>query len=104
MELENRENLFVYGTLKDKKIQKQICGRSINMAPDILPGYKISEIIIDNEVFPLIIQDNDGEVTGGVMQVAKSELERIDEYETVAYVRIAVKLRSGISAWVYVKA
>ena len=43
-------------------------------------------------------------VAGTVFQITPEELQNADEYEVAAYKRIAVTLRSGARAWVYVDA
>jgi len=95
--------LFIYGTLADPGIQKEVWGRKTESIPDILKGYKKSEIKIDGEIYPLIIPDETGEVSGLVIEVTDEELKKIDEYETGAYKRKKVILESGASVWVYVE-
>jgi len=43
-------------------------------------------------------------VAGTVFQITPQELQNADRYEVAAYKRIAVVLRSGARAWVYVDA
>ena len=99
----NKDKIFAYGTLTDHKVQRQIFGRIITGSRDTLKGYKRSKIKIDGEIYPLICLDTKRRVNGFVIEVTKSELEKIDEYETDIYKREQVVLRSGISAWVYVR-
>lgn len=98
-----KNKLFIYGTLADPKIQKEVWGRKIAGVCDILSGYKISEIEIDSEIYPLIIPSEAGKVDGLVIEVTDSELGKIDEYETSVYKRKRILLQSGTTAWVYIK-
>lgn len=101
--MENKEKLFVYGTLAYPEIQKRILGRITKTTSDVLQGYERSEIEIEGEIYLLIVPNKSGRVEGSVIEVTKDELKNIDEYETNAYKREFVVLDSGISAWVYVK-
>lgn len=49
------ENLFVYGTLKKPEIQKKVINRVAESSEDSIKGYKISQINIENEIFPILI-------------------------------------------------
>lgn len=100
---DNEENLFVYGTLKNSKVQKSVFGRTARGIPDILERYKKSEIKIGKKKYLAIIFDRDNFVEGLVISVTSIELRLIDKYETDAYKRFKVILKSGKSAWVYVK-
>ncbi len=97
------DRLFIYGTLADPEVQQNVLGRVTESAPDILRGYRKSEIEIGGEKYPLIIPDETEKVKGLVIEVTKDELAKIDEYETNAYKRVQVSLESGMSAWAYVK-
>lgn len=97
------ENLFVYGTLKDPEVQERVFGRKTNGSSDILQGYKKSEVIINGKTYPAIVPNAKTITDGLVITVTPQELKLIDEYETAAYKRIAVRLKSGVSAWVYRK-
>lgn len=97
------EKLFVYGTLKDAEVQKQVFGRVAGGVRDALEGYKKSEIIIDGETYPVIAPDGGSVVEGMVIEISQEELKLTDEYETSAYKRIEVSLVSRTRAWVYVK-
>ena len=48
-------------------------------------------------------RDADG-IRGTVFRVTAEELRNADTYEVAAYKRVAVTLRSGARAWVYVDA
>lgn len=95
------ENLFVYGTLKESKIQKKIIGREVKGDDDILEGYVMSKIIIEGEEYPILIE-GEGKMGGKLISVSSDELKKTDEYETSAYARKRVRLKSGKEGWVYV--
>ena len=101
--MENREKIFIYGTLADPKVQQRVWGRITDGLSDMLKGYKRSQIEIEGEVYPLIISDSNSRVIGSVIEITERELKKADEYETDAYRREKIALESGISAWVYVK-
>lgn len=100
----DKEKLFIYGTLQDSDIQKKIFGRIIKGIENSLVDYKRSEIIIEGDSYPVIVPSVIGEVEGKVIELTSEELELVDKYETNAYKREQVILKSGISAWVYIKA
>jgi gamma-glutamylcyclotransferase (GGCT)/AIG2-like uncharacterized protein YtfP len=95
--------LFIYGTLINPKIQKNIIGHIIDGIPDILKGYEKSVIEIDNEKYPIIIPDKNKMVNGFIIEVSDDELRKIDKYEGVEYKRTEIISQNGISAWVYKK-
>lgn len=95
------ELLFVYGTLKDPKIQEEVIGSSKEMVSDSLDGYTTVRKKIVDGVYPVLIPDPTSSVIGKVISVKKDELSRIDEYETKVYERKQVVLKSGRQAWVY---
>ena len=97
------ESLFVYGTLKDPKVQKEVFGRPTDGRPDVLEGYSKSEIEIHGESYPILTPSDQGLVEGLVIEVTSEELEKIDEYETASYKRTRVDLKSGKQTWVYEK-
>lgn len=108
------ENLFSYGTLQLLQVQLELFDRTLRMEPDALIGFRKEKITIKDEAViglsgeeeHVIIgySGNDSDIIeGAVLSVTRDELERADAYETDGYKRISVTLRSGKSAWVYVK-
>jgi gamma-glutamylcyclotransferase (GGCT)/AIG2-like uncharacterized protein YtfP len=107
-------HLFSYGTLQQENVQMASFGRLLKGTPDALPGWKRERVeITDAEVFiksgirfhPILVPgDASDEVTGMVFEVTEDELASADRYEVAHYKRIAVRLKSGTDAWVYVKA
>jgi len=108
--------LFSYGTLQNKNIQIANFGRELTGREDALPGYSRRTVaILDPKVVTLTGEShlanvepssNPGDaVSGVVFEVTEQELAAADKYEEGAgYRRISVRLRSGIHAWVYVRA
>jgi gamma-glutamylcyclotransferase (GGCT)/AIG2-like uncharacterized protein YtfP len=107
--------LFSYGTLQDKAVQMANFGRYLTGRPDTLPGYTLLPIlIVDPAVVALsgkthhfIAQPGlkaTDEVQGTVFEVTADELIAADRYEVSDYTRVTVILKSGVQAWVYVRA
>lgn len=95
------EQLFVYGTLQDPVVQQRVIGREIEGKPDVLDDYFKSEIVMSDGTFPIIVPEVGKSVAGKVLDVTQEEIDRMDIYETSAYRRIRVTLRSGQETWVY---
>jgi gamma-glutamylcyclotransferase (GGCT)/AIG2-like uncharacterized protein YtfP len=107
--------LFSYGTLQDKSVQITNFGRELTGRPDSILGYAQSFVVIDDpEVVAMsgkthhpIVQPSSNpqdEVLGTVFEITAQELLAADGYEVSAYKRTAVPLKSGLQAWVYVRA
>jgi gamma-glutamylcyclotransferase (GGCT)/AIG2-like uncharacterized protein YtfP len=108
--------LFSYGTLQKKNVQLANFGHELTGREDALPGYALRTApIADPKVAELIGElhyanaepssNPEDAVSGTVFEITESELAAADEYEEAAqYRRISVRLRSGIRAWVYVRA
>ena len=93
------ENLFVYGTLHDPKVQLLLIGRTVPSIPAVLLKYRR-----DIELFPpypVAVSDADSYINGWLIRVTEQELVKLDEYEGENYIRIRVTLATGIEAWVY---
>lgn len=95
------ESLFVYGTLRDPKVQSAVFGRVVEGSADTLVGYRKSEIVVDGVVHWIATTDIAQSLPGEVIEVSAEELDEIDSYEGDDYRRIQVRLRSGRMAWVY---
>ena len=106
--------LFSYGTLQQQSVQLSSFGRLLIGAPDALPGWKREMVeITDSDVLaksgmrfhPIVVPGAaSDEVAGMVFEITEDELASADRYEVADYKRIAARLKSGIEAWVYVKA
>lgn len=105
--------LFSYGTLQQEEVQISTFGRKLVGYSDELPEFEQSLVKIENpEVVTTsgrthhpIIKFTGAKyncVNGTVFEVTDVELANADKYEVAAYKRVAVKLTSGIQAWVYV--
>ncbi|WP_237886546.1 gamma-glutamylcyclotransferase family protein [Pseudomonas sp. PGPR40] len=114
-QLEQPVLLFSYGTLQDQAVQLSTFGRKLKGRPDNLPGYKQTLVeITDPTVLaasgkthhPIVQESGDllDEIAGTVFEITAQELVAADKYEVADYKRISVTLKSGISAWVYVRA
>ncbi len=107
--------LFSYGTLQLDAVQLATFGRRLEGHDDAMPGYRQDVIEITNrdvlttsgERFHPVVSPSDNAddaVAGQVFIITAAELEAADRYEVSDYKRVAVTLRSGLTAWVYVKA
>ncbi len=105
--------LFSYGTLRLEKVQMETFGRLLKGSPDTLPGYARTLVrITDPEVIaasgaefhPIVAPSaNPADlVEGAVFEITSAELAAADAYEVSDYKRVAVRLGSGLEAWVYV--
>lgn len=108
-------NLFSYGTLQLESVQLASFGRLLEGQRDAMPGFRKEMLeITDPEVIrtsgerfhPVVMPSDDpaDAVEGQVFRITPQELEAADRYEVADYKRIAVTLRSGTRAYVYVKA
>jgi len=107
------ERLFSYGTLRQAQVQMASFGRLLEGSEDVLPGYRLAQLeITDPEVLaksaarrhPIAEPSPVDEVAGMVFEITPAELAAADAYEVSDYARVAVKLKSGVEAWVYVRA
>ncbi|MEO0570736.1 MAG: gamma-glutamylcyclotransferase family protein [Bacteroidota bacterium] len=96
--------LFSYGTLQNEDIQRMVLGRTLKGKSGILLGYRISQKKVHGK-YPLIEPSpiKTDNVRGKLFRVSNFELHELDHYETYAYMRIEVELKSGTKAWVYVE-
>ncbi|MBV8159091.1 MAG: gamma-glutamylcyclotransferase [Dyella sp.] len=109
------ELLFSYGTLQLGQVQIESFGRLLDGEDDAMPGYRRTMVeITDPEVLrksgerfhPIVAPSGDptDEVAGKVFKVTAAELAAADRYEVADYKRVAVRLKSGKEAWVYIRA
>jgi gamma-glutamylcyclotransferase (GGCT)/AIG2-like uncharacterized protein YtfP len=107
--------LFSYGTLQDKNVQVASFGRELQGRPDAMPGYRQTLLEITDPAvlatsgkqFHPIVEpsaDSRDEVRGTVFEITAQELAAADQYEVADYERVSVQLKSGLQAWVYVRA
>ena len=106
--------LFSYGTLQDAPVQLETFGRRLTGRADALPGYRKDVLKITNpEVIatsgagehPVAVHTGDpaDQVAGTVFEITPDELAAADVYEDTDYRRIEVLLKSGTTAWLYVR-
>ena len=99
--------LFAYGSLQNEDIQKDLFGRILVGTPEILIGYIIKDIQIEEEFglvhYPIITETHQPEDTikGMVYTVTNQELRQTDLYEGLHYRRVEVHLQSNQKAWAY---
>jgi gamma-glutamylcyclotransferase (GGCT)/AIG2-like uncharacterized protein YtfP len=98
------QNLFSYGTLQDGEVQKTLLGRLLKGKPTVLLGYRMSEKKVHGK-YPLIEISpiRADEVSGMLYKVSNFELHEIDQYESAAYKRVQLEVKSGTKAWAYVE-
>lgn len=98
------EKVFVYGTLRDKKIRTRVTGREIPAGnPDKLEGFTLSTTVDEGMCYPIITKEPESteKVEGELIEVTPEELKHMDNYEGDLYRRLKVKTASGDEAWVY---
>jgi gamma-glutamylcyclotransferase (GGCT)/AIG2-like uncharacterized protein YtfP len=101
------QNLFAYGTLRDKDVQENLFGRILSGTPETLIGYELNEIQIEEEFgiehYPIIMETSDSRdtINGILYEVTMRELQQVDLYEGLHYKRVEVTLQSNQKAWAY---
>jgi hypothetical protein len=109
------EFLFAYGTLQLEPVQIATFGRLLKGTSDDLAGFVLAPLVIDDKEVIAISGKSEHTIArfsgrevdvipGVVFRVTPADIEHADSYEVDACKRIAVTLRSGIRAWVYVDA
>lgn len=109
------EFLFSYGTLQLESVQMDTFGRLLNGTSDELSGF--AQVLLKIEDTTVIAVSGKAQHTiarftgrdsdvlfGTVFRLTPDDIQNADQYEVDACKRIAVTLRSGIRAWVYVDA
>lgn len=107
--------LFSYGTLRQTNVQLATFGRELEGREDALVGFIRSMIAITDPAVvatsgethhPIVARtgNTEDEVAGTVFRITAAELAAADSYEVSDYKRIAVRLKSGCDAFVYVRA
>ena len=106
------ERIFSYGTLLQKGVQLEICGRILNGKKDTVKGFCVKNIEITDEfalitshekIHPIIFFTGQSKhkVPGTVFEVTHDDLLKIDRYEVDEYKRVEVTLISGKKSWIY---
>ena len=85
-------NLFVYGTLINEQVWNSVVLRKYQREVGILYGY--SRQRLKGEVYPALIKNESGSVTGVVCKsVQPNDLVLLDAFEGAPYKRIPVSIR-----------
>ncbi len=104
--------LFTYGMLQLESVQRKTFGRLLDAMPDVLPGYRLTTVTIDDQDFIVSsgtahhkalerTGDDSDRVEGLVVTLTDAELAQADDFEPHGYARQRVTLGSGSLAWVY---
>ena len=103
------EKLFSYGTLRSKQIQMQLFRKILTGSPDQLLGHKLKSLQIEEEfgmadyVVAVPTVDSSDPIHGIAYNISASDLAKVDVFESNAYKRVQVELKSGAIAWVYIE-
>lgn len=108
-------HLFSYGTLQQEEVQIILFNRTLSGKPDVLPGFKVGHIKIEDpqvittsgsSLHPILQFTGEvhDEIAGTQYELSEKELAQADNYEISAYARTFVRLKSGLSAFIYVDA
>lgn len=109
------EFLFSYGTLQLDSVQLATFGRLLSGTSDALAGFVLEPLKIEDETVIAvsgksehtiaIYTGRDGDlVPGTVFELTTADIQHADNYEVADCTRVAVTLRSGKRAWVYLDA
>ena len=105
--------VFSYGTLQQEDVQLATFGRRLEGRVDALPGYATTlfeikdaaVVATSGKSHHLMARPSTkpaDEVAGMVFRFTAAELAAADTYEVSDYKRIAVRLKSGLEAFVYI--
>jgi len=109
------ELLFSYGTLQLEAVQMATFGRRLAGTIDAVQGFELVSLKIEDAAVIAIsgkAQHTMARFTGRasdvlsgtVFALTANEIHSADKYEVAAVKRVAVVLRSGVRAWVYIDA
>lgn len=106
--------LFSYGTLRQAEVQRELFGGPVPTTDDALLGWRLEWVTITDprvlassgsDRHPILRPGEAGDVVpGACLELDDAQLARADEYEVDDYMRVEVRLVSGLTAWVYVAA
>ncbi|GGF11780.1 gamma-glutamylcyclotransferase family protein [Flavobacterium limi] len=103
------EQIFSYGTLQSKEIQMQVFNKLLIGTPDQLAGYKLKDLQIEEEFgiedyFVATPSENPSDVVDGIVySISSADLAKADQFESNAYKRVEITLKSGTVAWIYIE-
>lgn len=93
--------IFVYGTLRDPKVQNELIGRTLDMRDATLQGFKLSTITLSGISYPIAYPRTSHQISGKIINVSNSELKILDTYEGDEYKRSKVKTTCGTEVFIY---
>ncbi|MBZ4044230.1 MULTISPECIES: gamma-glutamylcyclotransferase family protein [Flavobacterium] len=103
------EQIFSYGTLQSKEIQMQVFNKLLTGTPDQLTGYKLKDLQIEEEFgiedyFVATPSENPSDAVDGIVYtISSADLAKADQFESNAYKRVQITLKSGVVAWIYIE-
>lgn len=103
------EQIFSYGTLQSKEIQMQVFNKLLTGTPDQLTGYKLKDLQIEEEFgiedyFVATPSENPSDAVDGIVYtISSADLAKADQFESNAYKRVEITLKSGTVAWIYIE-
>ncbi|MCI9844754.1 gamma-glutamylcyclotransferase family protein [Flavobacterium pectinovorum] len=103
------EQIFSYGTLQSKEIQMQVFNKLLTGTPDQLTGYKLKDLQIEEEFgienyFVATPSENPSDAVDGIVySISSADLAKADQFESNAYKRVQIILKSGVVAWIYIE-
>ncbi|CAD0004423.1 MULTISPECIES: gamma-glutamylcyclotransferase family protein [Flavobacterium] len=103
------EQIFSYGTLQSKEIQMQVFNKLLTGTPDQLTGYKLKDLQIEEEFgiedyFVATPSENPSDAVDGIVyNISSADLAKADQFESNAYKRVEITLKSGTVAWIYIE-
>lgn len=103
------EKLFSYGSLRSKQIQIQLFNKVLTGTKDQLLGHKLKSLQIEEEfgmadyVVAIPTEGTSDPIHGVVYNISSSDLAKVDTFESNAYKRVQVTLKSGTVAWIYIE-
>ena len=98
------EQLFSYGTLRSKQIQMQLFNKVLTGTKDQLLGHKLKSLQIEEEFgmadYVVAVPTNEASdpIHGIVFNILATDLAKVDIFESNAYKRVQVTLKSGTVA------
>ena len=105
--METMIKLFTYGTLQHEDIQENLFGRMLQGTPEILIGYALKKINIEEEfgivAYDILVETGNPEdtINGIIYEITTKELHQADLYEGFHYKRVEVNLQTNEKAWAY---
>lgn len=90
--------LFVYRTLEDPKVQEEVLGHTVTTRPGVVVGYKEVD---EGSDYHSIVPSSGDRVEGLVLTLTDEELEKVDEWED-DYYRSMIMLEDHSIVYVYI--